>query len=127
MLAVIREVLSLSNDREKRIFFLMDEFASLGRLYSIFLYFISMARSKGRSMILTNQNISAIESIYGRALLKTFYNNLNNKFILRIEDPETSRFLSEAFGDREIIKKMESQSMRPGDWGTGILFPTRIK
>lgn len=111
-----REVLSLPDDREKRIFFLVDEFASLGRLSSIF-DFISMARSKGGSMILANQDLGAIESIYGRPLLKTFYNNLNNKFILRIEDPETSKFLSEAFGEREIIKKMESRSMSPGDFG----------
>lgn len=113
---MIREVLSLPDDREKRIFFLVDEFASLGRLSSIF-DFISMARSKGGSMILANQDLGAIESLYGRPLLKTFYNNLNNKFILRIEDPETSRFLSEAFGEREIVKKMESRSMSPGDWG----------
>ena len=113
---MIREVLSLPDDREKRIFFLVDEFASLGRLSSIF-DFISMARSKGGSMILANQDLGAVESIYGRPLLKTFYNNLNNKFILRIEDPETSRFLSEAFGEREIVKKMESRSMSPGDWG----------
>ena len=113
---MIREVLSLPDDREKRIFFLVDEFASLGRLSSIF-DFISMARSKGGSMILANQDLGAIESLYGRPLLKTFYNNLNNKFILRIEDPETSRFLSEAFGEREIVKKMESRSMSPGDFG----------
>ena len=68
-------------------------------------------------MILANQDLGAIESIYGRPLLKTFYNNLNNKIILRIEDPETSRFLSEAFGERGIVKKMESRSMSPGDWG----------
>jgi type IV secretory pathway TraG/TraD family ATPase VirD4 len=113
---MIREVLSLADDREKRIYFIIDEFASLGRLSSVF-DFIGMARSKGGSLILANQDLGAIESIYGRPLLKTFYNNLNNKFILRIEDPETSKFLSDAFGEREIIKKMESRSMAPGDFG----------
>lgn len=113
---MIREVLSLSDDRDKRIFFIVDEFASLGKLSSIF-DFIGMARSKGGALVLANQDLGAIEATYGRPLLKTFYNNLNNKFVLRIEDPETSKFLSEAFGEREIIKKMESRSMSPGDFG----------
>lgn len=113
---MIREVLSLKDNRDKRTFFVIDEFASLGKLSSVF-DFIGMARSKGGSLLLANQDLGAIESTYGRPLLKTFYNNLSNKIILRIEDPETSRFLSDAFGEREIIKKMESRSMSPGDFG----------
>ena len=113
---MIREVLSLKDNRDTRFFFVIDEFASLGKLSSVF-DFIGMARSKGGSLLLANQDLGAIESTYGRPLLKTFYNNLSNKFILRIEDPETSRFLSDAFGEREIIKKIESRSMSPAAFG----------
>lgn len=113
---LIRETISLSDNRDRRIFFIIDE---LGRLYKIesIMNLLTIGRSKGGSLIVATQDLGRIKNTYGQEMVETFYNGFNTNFIFRINEPNTADFLSKAIGEKEVIKKMESRQMSPSDWG----------
>lgn len=111
-----REVLSLPDKLDRRIFFIIDELGTLNRMDSV-LQIETVGRSKGASLICANQDLGRIEEQYGRANLKTFYNNFNTTFTFRIREPETAEFLSRAIGEQQIIKTSQSRQLNPGEVG----------
>jgi type IV secretory pathway TraG/TraD family ATPase VirD4 len=102
-----REALSLPDDPERRIFFILDELGTLGKMESI-LQLLTVGRSKGSCLFCASQDLGRIESQYGHANLKTFFNNFNTTFTFRIREPETAEFLSKAIGDHQVLKTSES-------------------
>jgi type IV secretory pathway TraG/TraD family ATPase VirD4 len=113
---LVREILSLEDDPERRIYFIIDELGSLYRLESI-LDLETEGRSKGGCFICANQDLGRIEDTYGKSNTTTLYNNFNTNFIFRINEPKTADFLSQAMGERQVIKKVESRQMSPSDMG----------
>ena len=113
---MIREVLSLKDNRKRRITFVIDEFGSLSKMASIF-GFLTMGRSKGGFLVLANQDLGSVANIYGSDRKETFYNNFNIHLTFRLNDPTTSEFLARGFGKREVIKKYRSSSFSPSDLG----------
>lgn len=113
---MIRETLSLPDDFNRRTFFVLDELGTLNRLDSI-IKLETVGRSKGACLICANQDLGRIEETYGRANLKTFFNNFNTNFIFRIREPETAEFLSKAIGEQQLIKTSLSRQMSPNSIG----------
>jgi type IV secretory pathway TraG/TraD family ATPase VirD4 len=121
-----REVLSLQDSYTRRITFLIDEFGSLGKMASIF-DFLTMGRSKGGFLVLSNQDLGSVGNLYGHDQKETFFNNFNLHLIFRINDPTTAEFLSKAFGEREVVKKFSSSQMSPTDYGDRISISEQEK
>ena len=113
---MIRETLSLSDNLNRRIWFVIDELGTLYRMDSI-IKLETVGRSKGGCLICANQDLGRIEELYGRANLKSFFNNFNTNFTFRIREPETAEFLSKAIGDQQLIKTSHSRQMSPSDVG----------
>jgi len=113
---IIRETLSLPDKLDRRIFFVLDEIGSLYRLDSL-LNLLTVGASKGASLICANQDIGRIEDTYGKSNAKTFFNNFNTNFILRINEPETAEFLSKAIGEKQVIRRVESRQMATSKYG----------
>jgi type IV secretory pathway TraG/TraD family ATPase VirD4 len=113
---MIREVLSLTDNFSRRITFVVDEFGSLAKLPGIF-DFLTMGRSKGGFLVLTNQDLGSVSNIYGSDQKETFFNNFNVHLVFPLNDPTTAEFLSKAFGEREVIKKFRSSQFSPSDLG----------
>jgi GTPase SAR1 family protein len=113
---IIRETLSLSDSRERRIFFIVDELGSLYRLDSI-IDLLTVGRSKGACLICANQDLGRLEEIYGKPNVRTIFNNFNTNIIFRIREPETAEFLSKSIGERQVIKRAVSRQMSPSDLG----------
>ena len=111
-----REVLSLTDSRDRRITFVIDEFGSLAKMSSIF-GFLTMGRSKGGFLVLANQDLGSVSNVYGQDQKETFFNNFNIHLTFRLNDPTTSEFLARGFGKREVIKKYKSSSFSPSDLG----------
>lgn len=105
-----REALSLPDDLNRRIFFFVDEVGTLGKMESI-LQLLTVGRSKGSCLYCANQDLGRIESQYGKANLKTFFNNFNTTMTFRIREPETAEFLSKAVGEHQILKTSENLNM----------------
>jgi type IV secretory pathway TraG/TraD family ATPase VirD4 len=111
-----REVLSLQDNRDRRITFVIDEFGSLAKMSSIFAFFFFF-RSKGGFLVLANQDLGSVSNVYGQDQKETFFNNFNIHLTFRLNDPTTSEFLARGFGKREVIKKYRSSSFSPSDLG----------
>ncbi len=126
---MIRETLSLPDtDRKenRRIWFCIDEIGSLDQI-SVLFDLLTVARSKGGCLLVANQDLGRIEDIYGRANRRTFYNNFNTNFVLRLNDPDTADFLSQSIGEREVVKVMASRQMSPRDSGDRKSFSDQDK
>jgi len=113
---MIREVLSLADSFKRRITFVVDEFGSLAKLPGIF-DFLTMGRSKGGFLVLANQDLGSVSSVYGHDQKETFFNNFNIHLVFRLNDPTTAEFLSKAAGEREVVKKFKSSQFSPNDLG----------
>ncbi len=113
---MIREVLSLADNYNRRITFVVDEFGSLDKMPSVF-DCLTMGRSKGGFLVLANQDLGSVANVYGSDQKETFFNNFNAHLVFRLNDPTTAEFLSKAFGEREVIKKFQSSQFSPSDLG----------
>jgi type IV secretory pathway TraG/TraD family ATPase VirD4 len=74
-----------------------------------------------------NQDLGDVAYIYGKEKKATFYNNFNTNFIFRINDPETSEFLSRAVGEKQVYNQMESTQMGPKNKGANSNLNTQDK
>lgn len=97
-------ILSLQPDRERRIWMLLDEVASLGRVQNI-----ADALTKGRKYglcgVLGLQSVSQLRTAYGRDAAQTLLSCLSSQLILRTNDPETAEYFSRHLGEQEIVRE----------------------
>ena len=114
--SLIRETLSLPDKLDRRIWFVIDELGTLYRMDSI-IKLETVGRSKGGCLICSNQDLGRVEEMYGRANLKSFFNNFNTNFTFRIIEPDTAEFLSRAIGDQQLLKTTQSRQMSPTNFG----------
>lgn len=114
-----RQLLSLPDDINRRIFFFEDEFGTLQRMSTI-VNLLTLGRSKGASIWIGIQDVGQIEKIYGRELRQTIINACGNSLILRVSDPTTSKYLSDKIGQCVINVPQESYSMGVTDFRDGV-------
>lgn len=113
---MIREVLSMPDNLERRIFFIIDELGSLYKLESI-LDLVTIGRSKGAPLICANQDLGRLKETYGNANIQTFFNNFNSLVVFRTNEPDSAEFLSKAIGEQQIIRSRGSSQISPDDYG----------
>lgn len=97
---LIRQILSLSPNPNRRIWFVLDELASHGQI-EILSKAISRGRKYGLSLLLGVQNVSQLYSLYGRDEATSILGSSGNCVILRTPDSETSEYLSRMIGQLE--------------------------
>lgn len=97
----ISALLSSPDDEARRVWFMLDEFATWGRIASI-TDLLTKARKKGGVGVLGLQSISQIRETYGREGAQTLLANLGNWLTLRAGDAETADFMSKNIGDEQV-------------------------
>ena len=100
-------VMVLPPSFDRRIWLVLDEFASLGRVESLE-NFLTNARKHGGSAILGMQAISQVYSLNGRENATSMLSSISNSLTLRAPDAETAEYLSKGFGDKQILRVMQS-------------------
>ncbi len=120
-----REVLSMSNDLNRRIFFFVDEFGTLQRLPSV-VKFLTVARSKGGCLIAGTQDVGNIENRYGRNLLDTLISNFTNLLSLGV-DGATAELISKNLGEEETTETNTHYNFGPEDVKDGISLQKQRK
>jgi len=119
-----RRLLSLEEDYNRRLFFLIDEFGTLQRLSTI-LRLLTLSRSKGGSVWLGIQDTGQIDKIYSHELRQAITNACGSSVIFAVADPDTSEFLSKRIGETEYIETEEALMMGPEDMRDGINLSRR--
>jgi type IV conjugative transfer system coupling protein TraD len=122
----IRQILSMPDDRDRRVFFLIDEFGTLQRLQSI-VNLLTLGRSKGASAFIGIQDIGQIEEVYGKELRQTIINACGSNLIYRVSDPVTAKYLSDKIGERAVLETQENHSMGSAENRDGLSLVRREK
>lgn len=108
------KLLDLEEDRNRRLFFILDEFAALQRLPS-FEGLLTRGRSFGGCAFTFIQTIAQLRSTYGPNDSETIIDNLANKVTFRVGSPETQKYMSQMIGDTKYVRTEESISVRRND------------
>lgn len=119
-----RKLLSLKEDYNRRVFFILDEFGTLQRLSTI-VQLLTLSRSKGGSTWIGIQDIGQLDRIYTKELRESIVNACGSNLIFSVADPDTAKFLSDKIGDREFSEMEETHSMGVEDNRDGISLVRR--
>lgn len=92
-----------SENKFRRIYFILDELSSLPPLKTLQML-LREGRSRGASVWLTTQTMASIEAKYGKNDSADIMGLCNTLFIFRTSEPGQSRYFSNALGDAERMK-----------------------
>lgn len=105
----ISATLSLKEDSERRLFYIIDEFDSLGPISGI-QSLCTRGRRYGAAVVISIQSVSQLYTHYGRDVANTLLANLGSQLVLRLPDAETAEWASRTFGDEQIREEHVSTS-----------------
>lgn len=105
----ISATLSLKEDPNRRLFFVIDEADALGQVTGL-QSLLTRGRRFGASAVLAIQSVSQFYDKYGRDVANTLLSNLGTQVILRLPDAETSEWASRTFGDEQVREEHVSTS-----------------
>jgi len=103
-----REFLCRPINRKNRFWFIIDEFPSLMKLETLE-KLLAEGRDRGSCPLLGAQDFEQVKKNYGTNAYSIF-NQTNTKIVFRINDPNTSEYLSKAFGEQEIVTPVKTLS-----------------
>lgn len=115
----LKHLLSMTESLDRRVFFILDEFASLQRLTSI-VRTLEQGRSKGASVWIATQDISQLQKLYSHETANTIVNTCNTILSFALNDPNSCEFMSKVFGETEILETDETLSMGPINYRDGL-------
>jgi type IV secretory pathway TraG/TraD family ATPase VirD4 len=121
-----KKLLSLSDDLQRRVFFLLDEFGTLQRLSSIKELLIT-SRSKGGSCWIGIQDIGQLNKLYTQDVTDTIVNACGTSVTFAVSDPRTAKYLIDKIGDTEILETEETLSMGVSNYRDGVSMTNRRK
>jgi type IV secretory pathway TraG/TraD family ATPase VirD4 len=114
-----REILSLENDTNRRIWLFLDEFQTLKTsagtgLWSIY-NLMAEGRQKGASVVIATQSLSQMKLIYGTDGLNSLLSLTSNKYFFQIHDTADQEIVTKLLGKQE--SKDFQVSTREGNFG----------
>lgn len=125
---LFKEILSLPNDLQRRIWLIFDEIQSLGAngagkqgrgTISSLISFLAEARSKGACTIVATQSLPILEELVGKNNMLSLLQLLATKIIFSYDEPYGQRLITDFIGKQEIIKdklgRSESVNAFSGD------------
>jgi type IV secretory pathway TraG/TraD family ATPase VirD4 len=105
-----RSILSMPPDPNRRIWLVLDEFASIGRVQSIEAV-ATKARKAGGCLLLGVQAVSQLRDRYGEYGAQTILSCLSSWLVLRCTDADTAEYMSKYIGDSELFRQQKSNSV----------------
>ena len=117
----IVEGLSLSEDSDRDLWFILDEVDSLGKITSLRAGQTKIRKYGGR-FVLGLQTISQLRSTYGNDEAQTLLANASTKLVLRAGDNQTAEYFSKELGEQEIERGQVTRSDSSSSGG-GFLKP----
>lgn len=104
-----RTILSLTPDPNRRVWLVIDEFASIGKVQSIEAV-ATKARKAGGCLVVGLQSISQLNDRYGENSAQSILSCLSTWLVLRCTDPETAEYMSRYLGEAQVLRAVEGKS-----------------
>jgi type IV secretory pathway TraG/TraD family ATPase VirD4/uncharacterized membrane protein len=99
----IRELLSLTEDLNRRIVFVLDEVPLLGKINGL-QELITNGRKYGAVPILGIQSIAQLRDVYSRDKAETIVSSISTHAIFRCNDADSAEYMSRLIGEAEISR-----------------------
>lgn len=115
----IKALMKLSENNGRRIWFIIDELASLQKIPSL-MTALTEIRKYGGCMVLGFQNLSLIEKVYDRTTVRALSDLTGTKVIFRSLDPDITKTVSQFLGEQEVIEASESVSFGAHQMRDGV-------
>lgn len=112
-------LLSLTEDRNRRIWFICDELPSLHKL-PLLGETIAEVRKFGGCFLLGMQSFSQLTKVYGRSGASELFDLLNTRFFFRSPSAEMARLVSAELGEEDIEESRENYSYGANSVRDGI-------
>ena len=112
-----RTILALPANSERRVWLVIDEFASIGKVQSIEAV-ATKARKMGGCLLLGLQSVSQMQDRYGDKAAQTILSCLSSWLVLRCSDAETSEYISKYIGETEVSRMTRSESTSDSGGGS---------
>lgn len=114
-LAVV-EGLTLSESDERRLWYVMDELDSLGKVTSLRAG-LTKLRKYGGVCVSGLQTIAQLRDTYGKDGAQILLSCMSTKLVLLLGDNETAKYFEDELGlqETERVEESESESQRPGE------------
>ena len=109
----ISSLLSMEPDPDRRVWFLLDEFASLGRIQSVEAL-LTKARKQGGVGVLGIQSVAQLRETYGQHMSQTLMSCLGTWAVLRAPDQETAEYMSKYLGEEEVLRVLNNEGYSNG-------------
>lgn len=122
----VRSMLDMQPSRERTIWFIIDELATLHRLPSL-LQGMQEGRKFGAAFVLGVQAQAQLREVYGDDAAETISSLARHKVIMAAADPDTAEWYASALGKREIRRSEESVSMGADTLRDGVAVHAREK
>lgn len=121
-----------AESRERRLWFVLDEFAQLGALKE-FAPLLEIGRSKGVRVVLGAQDISQIKDLYGEHVADSWSSIVGTQIVARVNAGETANFISHELvgtrtvdrvtlhnGQREPVRREQESVVEPSELSTEL-------
>jgi type IV secretory pathway TraG/TraD family ATPase VirD4 len=108
--------LSLTQSPDRRVFFALDEFDSIGKVDSV-VSLLTKGRKYGASVIIGIQTIAQLRKNYGHDGAQTVAGNLGTWCVLLTPDPETADYVSKKLGTGDWERRTHQISHNKGGGG----------
>lgn len=95
---VVQEACDLGENRDRRVWVIIDELASLGKIPSLEEAAAEL-RKTGFCLLVACQTVEQLQARYGREGSRAINSNLGTKVWLRVNDPDSAERISRAIGD----------------------------
>ena len=117
MFTLLQETDRTEEDRFD-VLFLLDEFASLGKMQEMGRA-ITTVRSSGAHLMLIVQSLANLREVYGADGAANFMGNCELQLFMAPTDVDTPRYISEAIGDQ--TRAVRVKSWRQRGWGAASI------
>lgn len=104
-----RTLLALQPDSRRRVWLIIDEFASIGKVQSIEAV-ATKARKNGGCLLIGLQSVSQIRDRYGEHAAQSILSCLSTWLVLRCTDAETADYMSKYIGEAQVVRVNKSES-----------------
>lgn len=113
-------------NEQRRIWFVIDELASLGKLNALSTL-LAESRKYGGCVLAATQSLNQIFDKYGHYAGSTLFDQFATKFMFRSTDPSTARLISDMFGSIEYASQQKNTSYGAHEHRDGVSYTEQEK
>ena len=120
-----KTLLSFEQDLERRVFFLVDEAASLGKMPCLLDEIPQKGRSKGGALIIGVQTIASFNEEYGESIAQSILANIKTKVVMAVQDLPTQEYFKKMLDTAEYERNNVSTNDKDAGGSVSLTIESR--